>query len=120
MNRVALLKLIGVIFAIYGVYRALLLPALFAEPTEPVLLACLLIETLAAFAAAVGLFVLAGWAPIATIVLGAAIAATELVEASFFGIIALDRAILVGAAAILVAIAIATLAAHRSRGSVSA
>jgi hypothetical protein len=120
VNRPALLKLIGVIIAIYGVYRVLLVPALFVGPAPPVLIACLLVETVAAFAAAVGLFVRAGWAPIATIVLGAAIAATQLVEAAIFGIIALDRAILVGAAAVLVAIAIASIAAHRPRGIVSA
>lgn len=113
MNRPALLKLIGVVFAIYGIYRALLLPALFVGPTEPALLACLLIETIAAFAAAIGLWRDDRWAPIATIVLGAAIAATALVEAAFFGIIALDRAILTGVVAVLVAIAIAMFASRR-------
>lgn len=113
MNRPVLLKLIGVVFAIYGIYRALLLPALFVVPTAPALLACLLIETVAAFVAAVGLWLDRRWAAVATIVLGAAIAATGLIESAFFGIIALDRAILVGAAAILVALLIAALAMRR-------
>ena len=113
MNKPALLKLIGVVFAIYGIYRALLLPALFVVPTAPALLACLLVETVAAFVAAVGLWRGRRWAAVATIVLGAAIAATGLVESAFFGIIALDRAILVGAAAILVAILIATLVTRK-------
>ena len=113
MERSAALKLIGVAFAIYGIYRALLLPGLFVGPAEPLLLACLLVEVIAAFAAAVGLWRDDRWAPIATIVLGAAIAATELVEAAFLGIIALDRAILFGAVAILVAIVIALLASRR-------
>lgn len=113
MNRSAMLKLIGIVFAIYGISRTLLLPALFAVPTAPALLACLLVEAVAAFVAAVGLWLGRRWAAVATIVLGAAIAATNLIESAFFGIIALDRAILVGVAAILVAILIAAVATRR-------
>lgn len=113
MERSAALKLIGVAFVIYGIYRALLLPAFFVGPAEPLLLACVLIEAIAAFVAAIGLWRDSRWASTATVVLGAAIAATNLVEAAFLGIVALDRAIIVGAVAVLVAIVIALFAARR-------
>lgn len=113
MERPVALKLIGVVLAIYGIDRALLLPAFLAGPPAALLLACILVETIAAFVAAIGLWRDERWAPVATVVLGAAIAATQLVEAAFLGIIALDRAIIVGAAAVLVAIVIALFAARR-------
>lgn len=115
MERSAALKLIGVIVFAYGVYVALQLPPLFVGPTEPLLTTCLLVQAVASIVAGVGLWRHTGWAPAATIVVGAAIAATELIESALLGIIALDRAVVVGAIAVLVAIAIAMFASGTRR-----
>ncbi|MGH9408715.1 MAG: hypothetical protein ACRD1V_04610 [Vicinamibacterales bacterium] len=110
MHRSGTLKLIGLVVGAYGLYVALLLPGFFVGPPAPLLTACLLVEVITAFVAAVCLWRGASWAPIATIVFGAAVAAVQLVEAALIGIIALDRAILVGVVAVIVALAIAAYA----------
>lgn len=115
MERTASLKLIGVAFAVYGGSVALLVPGL-AIASAPLLLAGVLAEAIAAFAAAVGFWRETNWAPVAAIALGAAIVAMQLFEGPVLGLIANGRAVLVGAGSLVLMIVVAGYARH-ARGS---
>ena len=111
------LRVLALVIGIYGLWLATLLPGLAVAPASA-LLACVAVETVAAFATAIGLWLGSAWAPIATIVLGAAIAVTQIVEGPVLGLIAVDRAILVGAIAVVLAIVIAAVARRPARRSI--
>ncbi len=109
MERTASLKLIGLALGLYGASVALLVPGLVIG-SAPLLLAGSVAEAFAAFAAAVGLWRGAAWAPVAVVTLGAAIVAMQLFEGPVLGLIANGRAVLVGAGSLLLMIVIAAYA----------
>ncbi|HUK33438.1 MAG TPA: hypothetical protein VLV86_05990 [Vicinamibacterales bacterium] len=106
MNRTALLRLIAVLFLIYGLYNALLLPGMFVAPV-PILLAGTLAKVLLALAAAVGVWTGQRWAPAIIVLTGAVVAALWLTYAFVLGIVAYLYAIGVAAVAVVLMIAVA-------------
>jgi hypothetical protein len=80
VDRSAALPLIAVILAAYGVYTALYVPGMMIGPPAPLLLICFIAQAVFAIAAAVGLWTRQSWAAVLVLLLGASIAATQLVE----------------------------------------
>ena len=113
MERSGLVRAIAVAIGVYGVYVASFVPVVITGHPAPLLVTCLVLESCAALIAAVGLWRGDHWAPAATIAAGAAAALTQGIEGPVLGLIAIDRAVLVGAAAILAGIAIAAYATPR-------
>jgi hypothetical protein len=107
MNRNPIVAVIAIGLAIYGVYIASYLPGLMIGQPSALLLIGFFAQALVAIVAAVGVWNRSAWAPVATIVLGAAIAFTSLAEAFVLGIVSYDHALAVALVAILVTIAIA-------------
>lgn len=118
MDRATTLKLIAVGVAAYGVNLALWLAALLLGGSAPLIVGCVLLQTVTALPAAVGLWRHARWAPAAIVALGGAIVVTQLIEGPVLGLIPTDRAVFVGAASLIAAIVIA-MYAQRSALSVA-
>jgi hypothetical protein len=100
MPRQSVLQLVAVVLAAYGIWTALYIPAMLVGPTNPLLLICFVLQVVAALLAAVGLWGDQGWAATAVLVLGAAIAATQLIEV-LLGILPYLRAVVVAVLAIV-------------------
>jgi hypothetical protein len=94
-----------VLLAAYGLYVGSFLPAMLAAPIAPVLPVAYLLQTILAFAAAVGIWQRRSWAPTLILVLGTVVAATWLVEAFALGIVAYLRAVGVAVLAVIAAVA---------------
>jgi hypothetical protein len=107
MQRRSAVAVIAVAFAVFGVYIATFVPPLLVGPPAPLLLAGFVIQACAALLAAFGIWRGAGWAPGMVILLGAAIAATELAEGFVLGIISYDHALAISLVALLVTIGVA-------------
>jgi len=107
MHRRTALAVIAIGLALYGVYVALYLPALIAGTPAPLLLAGFVAQACAALLAAVGTWRDAPWAAFALVVLGAAVAATEIIEGYVLGLIAYNHAVVVAVIGLLITIAIA-------------
>jgi hypothetical protein len=108
MQRSTLVAVIAVALAIFGVYIATYVPPLLVGPRAPLLLlAGFVIQACAALLAALGVWQGTRWAPGMVILLGAAIAATELAEGFVLGVISYDHALAVSLVALLVAIGVA-------------
>ncbi len=115
MSRHPFIAAIAVALAGYAIYVALYVPPLVVGGRVPVILGCFVVQACVALAAAVGVWRGSAWAPFMTVLLGISIATTQLVEALGLGIIAADRAIVIGAAALVVTVAAAMYVA-RTRG----
>ena len=68
MDRTAMLRVLALGFLIYGVYNALLLPALLVAPTSPVILVGTIAKTALAAIAALGVWTGKSWA--STVIVG--------------------------------------------------
>jgi hypothetical protein len=88
------------VLAAYGVYTALYLPGMLIGPPAPLLLVCFIAQAVFAIAAAVGLWTKQSWATVCVLVLGASIAATQLVEI-LLGIVPMLRAVFIAVLAIV-------------------
>ena len=108
MDRATALLLITVALAAYGVYRASFVFALLVAPGSLVLLVAFALEMGLAIAAAVGVWRRRPWAPTAMVLLGAAIAATALLEGFVLGVIGWLYALLIALAAVVVALLLAS------------
>lgn len=115
MDRSTVLLLIALGLAGYGVYTALYIPAMLVGPSTPVLLVAFILQAVFAIAAAVGVWRGQRWTSGVLILLGATIAATQLVEAFVLGIVAYLYALLVAVLAIVVTL---LLAVYVSRNAV--
>jgi hypothetical protein len=115
MNRNPIVLVIAIGLAIYGVYIASYLPGLMIGTPSPLMLVGFFAQAFVAIAAAIGVWNGSAWAPLATIILGAAIAFTSLAEGFILGIVSYDRAIGVGLVGILLTVAIA-IYIRRPRG----
>jgi hypothetical protein len=104
MKRSPAILLIVVALVIYGVYTASFIPPLLVGRPEPLLLAGFVLQACAAILAAVGVWTGSSWGAGAMVMLGAAIAATELAEAFVLGVIAYDRALIIALLAVLVTV----------------
>ena len=94
MNRSPASLLIAVGLVVYGVYRALYVPALLEAPPAPALLVGFVLQALFGILAGVGVALGASWSPLLIVLLGVATVATVLVEAFVLGIVAYLRALL--------------------------
>ena len=102
MKRSPAILLIVIALAIYGVYMASFVPPLLVGRPEPLLLACFVLQACAAILAAVGVWTGRNWGAGAMVMLGVAIAVTEVAEAFVLGVIAFDRALIIAFSAVLV------------------
>src|SRR5262245_23890620 len=107
MDRATAIPLIALALAAYGVYTALYIPGMLIGPPAPLLLICFIAQVVCALASAVGLWWRHGGAATALILLGAAIAATQLIEV-LLGILPYLRAVLVAVLAIVGTLALAS------------
>jgi hypothetical protein len=106
-ERSTVLLLIAVALAGYGLYIALFVPGLLIGQPEPLLLIGFVLQAVFGLAAAFGVWRGLGWAAAATILLGVSVAATWLVEAFVFGIVAYLHALLVAVLAIVITLILA-------------
>lgn len=104
MERRTGLLLIAIALGAYGVYHALYAIPMLLAPTSPLLLIAFALQAALAILAAVGVWREQRWAAAALLLLGASIAATALVEAFVFGIMAWLYALLIAIAAIGIAL----------------
>lgn len=100
MDRSAALPLIALVLAAYGVYTALYLPGMLIGSPAPLLLIGFIAQAVCAIAAAVGLWSKQSWATVFVLLLGASIAATQLVEI-LLGIVPMLRAVFIAVLAIV-------------------
>jgi hypothetical protein len=94
--------------AAYGLYAASYVPGLLAGSPVPVLLIAFALQAVFALAAAVGVWRGQRWAAAVVVLLGVSIAATWLVEAFVFGIVAYLPALLIAVVALVVTVGIAS------------
>jgi hypothetical protein len=106
-DRSTALRLIAVALAGYGVYIAAYVPAMLLGRPAPLLVIGFVLQAVCALAAAVGVWRDQRWAAGVVVLLGVSIAATWLIEAFVFGIVAYLYALLVAILAIVVALIIA-------------
>ncbi len=106
MNRSTLLFVIALLLAGYGIWTTLYIPAMLVGPPEPFLFVGFVLQAVSAVLAAVGIARRRPWAAIAVLVLGAAIAGTQLVEIAL-GIVPYLRALLIAVLAVIGALVLA-------------
>jgi hypothetical protein len=111
-DRSTALLLIALGLAGYGVYIARYVPGLLVGPPALLLLIGFVLQSVCAFAGAVGVWRRQRWAAFVVVLLGVSIAATWLIEAFVLGIVAYLHALMVAVLAIVVAV---TLAAYVKR-----
>lgn len=80
-------RVLAIALALYGVYAALHVPLVLAGSGSPILLACMLAQSITAIVAGIGVWAGSALGPIAVLALGASLAATYLLEAFALGII---------------------------------
>ena len=102
-DRSTALRLIAVALAGYGVYIAGYVPAMLLGRPAPLLVIGFVLQAVCAFAAAVGVWRGRRWAGRVVMLLAVSVAATWLVEAFVFGIVAYLHALLVAVLARVVA-----------------
>ena len=103
VNRSVALPLIALVLAGYGVWTALYVPGLLIGPVSLLLLICFIAQAVFAIVAAVGVWSDQRWASAPVILLGASIAATQVVEI-LLGIVPFLRAVLLAVLAIVAAL----------------
>ena len=118
-HRPLALILIAVALAAYGVYIATYVPASLIGRPVSLLLIGFVLQAVCALAAAVGVWGGRRWAAGAVVLLGAAIAATWLVEAFVLGLVAYLYALLAAVLAIVVTLTIAAYVHRRQRQATS-
>jgi hypothetical protein len=109
-------QLIALVLAGYGIWTALYVPALLVGPPTPLLLVCFVLQAIAALMAAVAVWQDRGWAAAPILVLGAAIAATQLIEV-LLGIVPYLRAVLLAVLAIVAALLLVGFTRHGARST---
>jgi len=95
MSRDAVTTVVVVTLVAYGLYIGSYVPAMLVGSPPVSILIGFVVQTVAAILAAVGVWQMRAWAPVALIVLGAAIAFTEIIEGFVLGIVAYNRAVVV-------------------------
>jgi len=113
MNRSTTLLVIAVGLAVYGLYSASYVPGLLVGTPVPILLVGVVLQAIFAFAAAFGVWRDRSWAAGVLVLLGVTIAATWLVEAFVFGLVAYLPALAVATLAVIVTLGIATYVGSR-------
>jgi hypothetical protein len=106
MDRGPLLWLIALGLALYGVWTALYVPAMFIGESSPLLLLGLLAQAVFALVAAAGVARNLGWAAVAVVLFAASIVFTQLVEGFALQIVPYLRAVIIAVCAIAGALAL--------------
>lgn len=117
MDRTTLLRIIAIGFLLYGVYNALLLPAMLVAPTAPAVLIGTIAKTALALVAAFGVWTSARWAPAVIVLMGVAIAVLWLLYGFVLGIVAYLYAVVIAGLTLLLMIVLARLCSVRVRRS---
>jgi len=104
VERHTALLLLAIALLAYGVYHAFYAITMLVAPASPLLLLAFALQAALAILAAVGVWRQQRWAAAVLLLLGASVAATALVEAFVFGIIAWLYALLIAIAAIVIAL----------------
>lgn len=107
MDRSTALLLISVALGAYGLYHAFYAITMLPRPASILLLLAFVLQAALAILCAVGVWRQRRWAGSTLILLGAAIAATALVEGFVLGIIGWLYGLLIAVAAILIALLLA-------------
>jgi hypothetical protein len=104
MGRGLALTLIASVLAAFGLWQAFSAIAMVGGPGSPLVLLALIVQSVLALLAAVGVWQRRHWAAAALFLLGVSIAATALIYAFVLGIVAWLYALFVAIAAIAVAL----------------
>jgi hypothetical protein len=96
--------LIAGVLAAYGVWHAIYAITMLPAPSSALLLLAFILQAVLAILAAIGVWRQRRWAAAAVLGLGAAVAATALVEAFVLGIIGWLYALLIAVGAIVIAL----------------
>ena len=104
MSRDLLTPVIVIGLALYGIYVGLYIPPMLVGTPPVSILFAFLLQTVTALMGAFGVWTRRSWAPLAIVILGAAIAATSLMEGFFLGIISYNRAVGVAVIGLVVTI----------------
>jgi hypothetical protein len=104
MSRDLLTPIIVIGLAGYGIYMGLYIPPMLVGTPPASMLFAFLLQTVAALIGAFGVWTRRSWAPLAIVLLGAAIAATSLIEGFFLGIISYNHAVGVAVLGLVVTI----------------
>lgn len=114
MDRGPLLWLIALGLALYGVWTALYVPALFIGESSALLLLGLLAQAVFALVAAAGVARGLAWAAVAIALFAAAVVFTQLVEGFVLQIAPYLRAVTIAVATVIGAIAVCALVGRSS------
>jgi hypothetical protein len=117
MNRGPIVTAIAIGLGLYGIYIASFVPGLLVGPPIPLMIVGFVAQAVAGVLGAVGVWMGATWAPIAIVVLGAAIAFTSLSEAFLLGIVSYDHALAVSFVGLLITVLIAMYLRGRTRSA---
>jgi hypothetical protein len=114
MERHTALLLIAIALAAYGAYHALYAVTMLIGPGSPLMLLAFALQAILAILAAIGVWRRQRWAAASLLLLGVSIAATALMEAFVFGILAWLYALLIAITAIVITL---LLGAYVNRSS---
>ncbi|MEO8603975.1 MAG: hypothetical protein ABI629_15475 [bacterium] len=114
MNRSAILLVLALGLAGYGVYTALFIPAMLIGQPVPLLLIGFLAQVVCALVAAAGLARDRAWAGLVVLLFAASVAATQVAEGFILQIVPYLRAVFIAAAAIVGALFVAAYVGRRS------
>jgi hypothetical protein len=115
MSRDAFTTVVVVALVAYGLYIGSYVPPMLVGSPPVTILIGFLLQTVAAIAAAVGVAWHRSWAPLALVILGVAIAVTEIIEGFVLGIIAYNHAVAVAVLGLVLTI---LTAVYISRGRI--
>jgi hypothetical protein len=109
VDRTTLLRVIAIGFLLYGIYNALLLPAMLVAPATPILLIGTIAKATLACVAAFGVWTGKRWAPAVVVLTGVVIAVLWLLYGFVLGIVAYLYAVAMAALALVLTIVLASL-----------
>jgi len=104
VSRPTALLLIAIALLVYGLYHAIYAITMLPGPASPLLLIAFAVQAVLAILAAAGVWRRERWAGAISLLLGASVAATALIEALVLGIIPWLYALLIAVVAILIAV----------------
>jgi len=113
MDHTAIPLLIALGLLAYGLYTAVYIPGMLIGPPAPILFVGFTAQAVCAALAGIGILTRQRWARFAVLLLGAAIAVTNLWAGFVLGIVPYLRALAIAVAAIIGAVWLATFLARR-------
>jgi hypothetical protein len=101
MSRDAVTTVVVVTLVAYGLYIGSYVPPMLVGSPPVSMLLGFIVQTIAAIAAAVGVWQQRAWAPLMLIVLGAAIALTQIIQGFVLGLVGYNQAVFVAVVALV-------------------